>query len=486
MDALHFLIGRKWPSGRNVGLSLAAATGVVWVSQKLLALLPKPLPLDGLVGLVCWLFALVVVLMSMVAFIFVLGIIPLYTFQRLTGILQSWIRQRGVEEMLSTGLTGRAVLDGLATFGARWWMQASLPSVLLALVLFPELRSVVLCRMIVALLAAGVGFAYFYLSLLTWSVFPGGRALLPALAPMGAVPLISLLAFTSVSATMDVYWQHCLPDVAVIAASLGAILASRWLAIYGLENSESLGKVDSKTRRAIRRRLPSPMVALSENPICARESMRGTDASELGARVLMACGFVMAAFSALAGQAAWGFAALWIPTVLINSYRGAQKMSQVITQETEASTLETVRSTPINSEQFLYGWLRVVVLPQWRAHTLLWAGTFLVSAGVGTFGNDVVSIGVAVALSYVLPLVGAYIGASIAGQAKTRSEISGQLMAAFAAAVILGGPQVAASATLDASLPASIFGLAVLTGGACWLLDAGAKKSLNRVLLPQR
>lgn len=486
MDALHFLIGRKWLSGRDTGLALMAATLMVWMSFQLMELLPKPLPLDGLPGLVCMLIAMGVGIMSVATASFVLAIVPLYALQRLGGTLQTWIRQRRIEEMLSTGMTGRAILDAAAVYGLRWWMQASLPSLLLCLVLFPATRDLALWRAVLTFMAVGVGVAYFALSLLTWSLFPGGRALLPALVPMAAVPVLSFTTLVVASHAVDGVWRHYPADLTLGVTSFVAVLAGRWLAIYGLENWERLSRVDGKTRRAIRRRLPSTRMSLSENPICAREGMRGIDAGEWGARLLMVGVFLLVSFTAGSGGGLWGFVGLLTLTVLTNSYRGAQRMSQIVTQESEACTLETVRSTPMTSEQFLYGWMRVVVLPQWAAHTVLLAAVAAVTVGLGQgallLSNSAV---LAVCLSYALPLIGAYIGASIAGQAKTRSEIGGQLMAAFAATVVLGGPQALAGAQM-ASLPAALFGLSVMTGGACWVLDAGARKSLNRILLPQR
>lgn len=484
MDALEFLIARKWPSSRKVSLALLAATALTWLG----VLIARKLPLDAspyspFYFLIC----LAVGLLGFGTFATVLALVPLYTFNRVSGTLQSWIRQRAVEEMLSTGMTARKILDALGLFGVRWWIVASLPGAILGLVLFPELRDgPFLCFLAVSAMAC-INFVYFYLSLQTWSVFPGGRALLPALVPLVVLPVVGVTSLLGFGVAMKMADGRDLPALAFIGSSLVTLFVARWLAIYGLENWESLGRVDSKTRRAIRRRLPSSTcLTLSENPICAREAMRGMDAGQLTVRVGMLGGFVAASSLAFGPDGGWALPVLLGVVVLLNSYRGAQTMSQIVTQETESSTLETVRSTPMNSEQFLHGWLRIVVWPQWRDHTLLILSCAAVAVAAGHADQLLnASIVIAVAATYTLPLVAAYVGASIAGQAKTRSEISGQLAAAFAAVGILGGPQSVAGMHL-VNAPSALGVLTLMIAFTCWVLDAGAKKSLNRVFLPQR
>ena len=487
MDALQFLIRRKWPSAQKVSLVLLAATVLTWLG----ILITRKLPLDDLIaspyGAFYFMIWMAVGLLVLGTFVTVLALVPLYAFHRVSGTLQSWIRQRAVEEILCTGMTARNILDALGLFGLRWWMIASLPSIILGLFLFPELRDGALLGFLAAGTLAGVTFVCFCLSLQTWSVFPGGRALLPALVPLTVLPVVGMASLCGFSVAVAMADQCDLFALAFIGSSLVTVFVARWLAIYGLENWESLGRVDSKTRRAIRRRLSSSTrLTLSENPICAREAMRGLDAGQLAVRLGTFVGFLLASFVAFAPDGGWALVVLLGIVVLLNSYRGAQAMSQVVTQETESSTLEAVRSTPMGSEQFLYGWLRIVVWPQWRDHTLLMLSCVVVAVAAGRverlFDPFVVFV---IAAAYALPLVAAYVGASIAGQSKSRSEISGQLVAAFVAIGILGGPQSVARMHL-VSAPSALGALTLMTAFACWVLDAGAKKSLNRVFLPQR
>lgn len=180
------------------------------------------------------------------------------------------------------------------------------------------------------------------------------------------------------------------------------------------------------------------------------------------------------------------FALLLVTLVAFNCYRAASKMSQIVTEEVETSTLETIRSTPMGSEQFLHGWLVAVLRPMLKDTTLLLLAisATLVVSGQGLLLFHGASV-MAAALCLVLPIAGAYVGASIAGQSKTRSQIAGQLIISFGAFVITAVPQAMVSTTVF-SLPFALSGLGVVTIGMCWLMGAGAKKSLNRVFLPQK
>ena len=431
---------------------------------------------NGLVAIVWGFLVMAAGLLAIATSLGVILVVPIYSFYRVSSTLQSWIRQRVVEEMLGTGMTGRGILDSLAWYGTRWWLMASLPGALASIALFPELRGPWLPAAIAGYLLMGAAIAYLWLGMVAWSSYPGGKA---ATTLVGPVVVLQLLPAAVVS-------ELGLNPISLLAASLYMIFMGRLVAIYGLENWESLGQFDNKARRFIRRKMGARASKLSENPIAARESMRGMDAADLSIKLLTLGGFLLATVAALTTEGYWVFAFLMVPVVLINSYMGAVEMSQMVTQETECSTLETVRSTPITSDDFLKGWLRAVVVPRWRDHALLLLGVSVVMILMGDgahLGKGLVIAGAC--LSLVLPLAGAYIGASIAGQAKTRGQISGQLLMSLGAVALIGAPQVMASAQL-VSLPASLGVLAVVTAAFCWVLDAGAKKSLNRVFLPQR
>lgn len=172
--------------------------------------------------------------------------------------------------------------------------------------------------------------------------------------------------------------------------------------------------------------------SLSENPIWAREMMRGMDSADLIARALTAFCFLLTT----AGVVSFGSPGLYVlllgAVVALQGYRAAGKMSQIVTEEVEGSTLETVRSTPMGSERFMHGWLMAVLRPQMIDTAVLLGAVAVSMVGLGYGGMLFRSSALmSVALCFLLPVAGAYIGASIAGQAQSRSQISGQLLLSF-------------------------------------------------------
>jgi hypothetical protein len=482
MDALSYLIGRKWISGLKLGGLLALSTAVCWLNYQAALAVPKLFTslFDNSAVALLWGFLVMAAgLLAIATYLGVTLLVPLYSFYRTATTLRAWIRQRVLEEMRGAGMTGRAIIDALMWFGARWWLTASGPAVLLSLAFFADLRQPWMAVALVGYLLCGAAALSLGLCLTVWSGFPGGaKATLPVVAALGLVGLVPGSVVFALRANAG----------SLVFGCLYVILVGRLLAIYGVENWESLSRLDNRARRLLRAKLgghrkPSK---LSENPIAARESMRGMDAGDLSFRLLMATGFVVTSVIAVSARGVWVFALFMVPVVLLNSYRGAVKMSQMVTAESEGATLETIRSTPISSDDFLKGWLASVVLPQWCDHLVLWLAALAVLLTMGEadhLASGLVPMGLC--LSLILPLAGAYIGASIAGQAKTRSQISGQLLLAFGAVAAMGGPQMMAGAHI-VSLPVSLALMVALTGAMCWVLDAGAKKSLNRVFLPQR
>lgn len=482
MDALAYLIQRKSPPARKCALVLLAAAVLGWINLKLCLLVPVWFPTLHQHGLLNLLWGSLLMMTSAVAVGAYVGatvLAPLFAFGRSAQTLQSWVRQRALEEMLCAGMSGRQVADGLVRHSLRWWAVVAAPVSLAALPLYPDVLSGVGFRdaawAVLFGLLGWLSLGYLALTVASWGSFRGGHIktpLLGALALLAAGPALALMAPVG-------------GKIVALLAFLYVIAVGRGLLIHALENWDRLAAFDLRMRRMMRFKGwgGGP---ISENPIVAREAFRGTNAGELIFRGLTFGGFVFCSLVASLSHAPWIFLFLLFPVVLTSSYRAASRMSQVVTEEVESSTLETIRSTPISSEIFLNGWLRAVVGRQWRDLSALLLGVVAVTALNGNASmlyNGMVPLGFF--LCAVLPLCGAYLGASIAGQAKKRAQISGQLMASCVAMTVVGAPQVVVSAQLVYP-PVTLVALAILTGGVCWLLDSGARKSLNRTFLPQK
>lgn len=483
MDAITYLIKRNWISTKKVGGLLLAGTVISWVNFHASTAVPKLFPVfeaSSALAMIWGLFAMVAGLAAGATLLGVLVYAPLYTIYRLTNTLHTWYRQRIVEEMLCSGLSGRFILARMVGFGVRWWLQTTGPSFLASLVLWKGfgLDAKGFLTLGVAYLTTGAVITFLALYATTWSGLSNGTVKAPLLASLlvvQGVPALGLMLFGVTAVTL-------------LVASVYIIVTSRYAAIFALENSAGLRQWDARLRRQFQARFRSLSGSkkLSENPIEARETMRGQDSSDVIARLITFVGFLFAATSAILTHACWPFIFLVVPVVFLNSYRAAGKMSQIITEEIENVTLETIRSTPMTSETFLTGWATSVLKTQWRDFAILIAAIVPVVVYIGEGRNLLNPIVIVVIFTgAVLPAFGTFLGASIAGQGKPRDQISGQLLVAGGALTFLGVPQ-AMAATHSMNLPVGLLSTAITTASVCWLLNAGAKKSLNRVFQPQR
>lgn len=479
MNAIEYLIGRAWPKAWKVGGALLLGLFVSWMNFKIVTFIPGFFPHALESNLATFAVGCLSLIAGLVAFATLLGVstlVPIFVIYRCTNLLRSWIRQRVVEELLCAGMPPAKLLDGTFFFALRWWAIATAPTMLAGCLLVPDVAILLWPQGFIAYGLAALAMGYLSLFVTTWSGLSGGKLRAP-MALAGAVvlgvPFLALMVTGMNASTL-------------LFCGLYLTLSARQASIYALENSEQLTGLDHRFRRAFQRPVPERTTSFSENPILAREAMRGADSSDLFARGIVLVGFLLSAIGAVSLKAPGMFAVLLVGLVSFNCYRAASKMSQIVTEEVETSTLETIRSTPMGSEQFLNGWLIAVLRPMLKdtAGLLLAITTTLLVSGQGLFLLHGASV-MAAALCFALPIAGAYVGASIAGQSKTRSQIAGQLILSFGAFVITAVPQAMVSTTVF-SLPFALGGFGMVTFGLCWLMSAGAKKSLNRVFLPQK
>lgn len=482
MDAIHFLMGRRWKPAQKVSTLVFSGLLLSWLNMKF-ADLVDPITRNTPIAEDLWnVFQALANIAVGAAFISALVVVPLFTMYKLTNLLKAWIQQRAIEEMLCTGLTARRVLDQMFLYGLRWWLIAAAPALLLMTVL-TEVYEAPSFLLTGALLYLEFGLVLGYLALWAtcWHSSTNGK--LPIL--LSSAFVLGVPAF-GISIAFDIYPRA--QEVWVFPlAGLYTFFAARAAAIYALENREALQQFNSRVRRAVRRVKPTLHCSqLSENPVLAREQMRGEISTGMMTTVLLVLGYLFSLAGVLDAQRVEVFLFLLLPALFVFSFRAAASMSQVVTIERENSTLETIRTTPMGSEDFLHGWLHIVVRNAWRQISWLLAAMVPLMFVTGQLSLLVeTTFLMTVLVCYALPYLSALVGASIAGQARPRDEISGQLLLSVGALVMFGGPQMAVSASIGnvaLALAPNLLALAFV----CWLLKAGAMKSLNRVFLPQK
>lgn len=478
MSATEYLIGRGWPSAWKISAVLTSGTVLLWFNLKSGALTPGWLAgmLGGGLGSV--LGGGLAFGAAILAGATVLGIVllaPLYAISRCTRLFRLWTRQRVIEEMLCTGMSGSAVLDRAALFTVGWWGVVVLPSILVGLSALPSLRLALAPTSVLGYLLSLAALFYVGTFVTLWTGLCPAKLKLPLLGAVLGLQALPLLALTAGG----------ISGPALLGGLLYAAIVARCSSILTLEHLDALQHLEQRIARALGRRVGSPSGVGWENPIAARQAMRGPDPAELVARGLIALGFVLTLLAGAVFDGIAFFGTLLVAVVLFNSYRAAKRMSGIVLEEIEGSTLEALRSTPMGSEQFLKGWLQAVLRPLFWETSALLAGVGLSIAALGhasALGSRWVVT--AVALCFALPLVAAYVGASAAGQAQSGAETSGRLLLSFGTFVVAATPQVLVL-TQFVSLPISLAGLAVTTALLCWLLDSAAKKSLDKVFLSQ-
>lgn len=478
MSATEYLIGRGWPSAWKVSAVLTSGTVLLWFNLKSAALTPGWLAgmLGGGFGSV--LGGGLAFGAAMLAGATVLGVVllaPLYAISRCMSLIRLWTRQRVIEEMLCAGMSGSSVLDRAALFTVGWWGVVVLPSILVGLLALPSLRLVLTATSVLGYLLSLAALFYFGTFVTLWTGLCPAKLKLPllgALLGLQALPVLALMV-------------QGISGPTLVGGLLYVALMARCSCLITLKHLDALQHLEQRVAQAFRQRVRGSAGVRWENPIAARQAMRGADPAELIARGLIALGFVLALLGGAIFDGVAMFGALLVAVVLYNCYRAAKRMSGIVLEEIEGSTLEALRSTPMGSEQFLKGWLQAVLRPLFWETSALLAGVALSMAALG-HGSALGSrwVVMAVALCFALPLAAAHVGASAAGQAQSGAETSGRLLLSFGTFVVAATPQ-ALVLTEFVSLPISLAGLGVMTALLCWLLGSAAKKSLDKVFLSQ-
>lgn len=414
----------------------------------------------------------------------ILTVLPLHHVASFSSTLKSWYENRILDELTATGLGAKVILKDLSLFHLKRWTVVAAP-----VIVFGVLWSVLFNTYLLYgwLVYAGLISIIFTStsSLATWRIVLSRTDGLSMLAPilLICVPPL-LLVFCIVNYELD--WPGLW--VGFFFTILYVWFASYLSAVWVLEQRSRLEDLASKARRTrffrttkIKRR------AKSENPIIAREEMLGRSFGDFLRPLVMLGVLLFAGTLSAQVEHATPIHLILLLLGLTGAWRAADRLSQSLTQEREGETLELLRTTPMGAGQFLSGWLHVTLRP-----LLLETGAFIavsVSLLLYNLGPDALldrAFFLCLMVVLTAPYLGALLGASIAGQCRPRQDISSQILSAMVVGSLFWFPQwcvLIASPRLGwESIAADMLLIVFLY----WALTAGAKKSLNRVFLPQK
>lgn len=483
MDAISYLLGRHHKSPKLLSGACLAISVLAWLNVQFLEFFDARFPeIAGIewVQILMGLFYTLSFVGGAGAVLLVLVALPISHWAKATSTLRSWSENRVLEEFAVTGISQRALLDNLAWFYIKRTILVAIPTLAFTLLAWQPYSFSILEKTgtLTAMLfsALGLGFALF-----VWKTSAGPKGTVLMLPPLLVLALPSLgvcYAWTSA------------PGLELLDPSLWIVLlpytivAARSLSIFALERKSTFeGLVQKLQYSQLKSKRPE---LTAENAIIARQQMLGRGFSGKVACLVVATILGLSAWLALTEGNAIPIYVSLVVAGMLSAWRAAARLSQSLTQELESSTLETVRTTPLGSERFLKGWLEIAVRPLTKevaVFSLLALPLCVLAEGIttltsGHFFNCVL-------LALLAPYLGGLFGASIAGQCRPRQEISGQLTAT----AVIGGlcciPQMMIILSEDFSWSSFVMTL-VVARLAIWLLGAGAKKSLNRVFLPQK
>ena len=477
MDAVTYLISRKSKSAYRLSGLFLIASIIIWANHNALAWAKLQFAETLGSGIPLMAYSAVNFLTYLACFAVIGGVLlalPCQQMFALTGTLRNWSENRILDEFTSTGLSYRYLLNHLLKYYMTRWLILSIPTFLFLGVAaagfdvrVPHVALLYYTTMSVLFLSVTCS-ACWNIALEKHS---SAFVLVPFLVLVG--PLFLLFALFGAN-----FW------LLALVSTLYVGLMSYVLSLQALEKQAILEEVTLKVRSRLD--FKQGRKASSENPIVARQEMRG-DRFETGAIVLGSLALLTSSLyhSHQTSEFQQTFAVL-VLVGLIAAWRAAAKLSQSLTGEMESSTLETIRSTPMGSEIFLQGWLQVTLRPLMAEMAVMVAlilPLLVLKNPQALYDGSFLFI-VIIAMS--APLLGALFGASIAGQCRPRNEVSGQISTTVILFSVLGLPQIFITLASYNNHWFSVLFTLLLVYGACWALKAGARKSLNRVFLPQK
>ncbi len=384
---------------------------------------PNPLAVLALFGLPALLFSLLnpeqaQVFLGLSAVGLLVGL-PLHHFRTEVSVLTSLRRGRCLEEILSTGLPARQLVDTLAVQSLGAVARVGIPLVPVLALGSQEFHDrdfalqAALGWLPLVVLLFWLG-SYVVLFLGAWSKDGETRNLPQQL--LAAVVLLPALALA--------IWAHPLLGALWMAGT------ARYLAIWGLDH---LAEVDRLISRPTRRQRNPWVRWSSENPIVAREAMRKAASTPgglgglIGARALT---MVLPALWVWSLLSMHGLTAYWsgfgILLVLVWA-RAASRTLGAVVGERERGTWETMMQTGLTRAEFVKGWKAVT----WGAVGMdfLPAVGVLIGAGFLVLPQPLAAPLLAGLLALFLAS-GTEVGLALSALSRSTREANGRLIAA--------------------------------------------------------
>jgi hypothetical protein len=475
MNAVSFLISRKGynPFKISAGLVLITLLGFgnfvafLWLEKTFQTSLGD---LSWILSLVSGLtmFALIAVLVGLVV-----GV-PLYHLSQMAGTIVRFSENRILDELTSSGLTDKTIVDQVFGYYLKRTAILLLPSYILWAIVGLMLGKSELSIILLACFGFAVAILASTLLVACWKVAAGKKGRLLLLLP-------ATMVFGPSLAILEVGGEG-LPVILIAEAYVS--LSGYFLALQGLRNRGRLKYLVSSFRRLTR--LKQKGREFSDNAIVARQEALGREWGDLLTLSVSGLLLLMAMLLSAELESPWPVLNVLVVCGFVAAWRAAYKLSQSLTTELESSTLEILRSTPLGSKRFMEGWLDLTLKPLLGELACL---SLPVSVFVLTRFPSALSDGsfvLCLLSTMAMPYLGALFGASIAGQLKSRSEVAAQLALVLLFCGLFTLPQV----SMLMSLEEPVWIAVVLTGftvwAAGWVLKAGATKSLDRVFLPRK
>ncbi|MGE0492421.1 MAG: hypothetical protein AB7S38_24620 [Vulcanimicrobiota bacterium] len=370
--------------------------------------------------------------------------LPWYYFKTDVDILRSLRQGRCLEDLLCAGVDGRGMVDTLAVHSLRSIVKVAVPCLLIMLpsvLVLPERYAAkgLVCALgwlPAVMLAFYVG-SYVTQFQTAWS--RRGESVSAIQLGVLVATLLPVLGLGWVSAYLFGLEFYAEGAMALVCSGALLTLASRSLAIWGLENARTIDRWNELGRNGGYR---NPTLAVDdENPIVLRYQARmaaGTPGGWLGRAAaetwIPLIGLAWLGVSLLGQNYFW-----WglLIVLAVGWLQAALTTLAAVVDEREANTWETLLQTGLDLETFRTGWLEVATRGSW-ARQLPAAVTPLALAVLHPHylagdGSEVLAGMVAWAacwLVLIAPRFGAQVGLAVSATVAGRRVAGSRLVAA--------------------------------------------------------
>lgn len=482
MDAVAYLLSRRQPSLlKRSGLTgivfiacLGAAYFVAWITETypglrshdtLMFLGNLSLGMVLLVALGCLVKALV------------RG--PFAAISGIQATLNSWSASRLLDEFTAAGLSERHLFDRLTAYYLREWIAKA------------ALVAAAMCVVAASFdLTPGYWVLLYFLGFATLIVLSLARTAFHVTTGAKGVFL-----FLFCNAVLSLPWLIYLglweraglpPRFIWVTTAYFVVLAilNRSLAVTVLERRGDLDSFFTFTKRRFSLKRKGG-ISNSDNAIVARyeKSFQGWSGI---ARWLIALITLGTAVTLAASENSPTVILFYLHFLYGLSGAGAlYQLGSSVSKERDRGTLETLTSTPMGVEAFHRGWMRLGTRSRVVFNLLITAvALLLVEQFLGGILIQFGSLVNLVILAVLFPLLGGFIGLSVAAQPDSTRELDRQLVGASIALAVLSLIQLSVSAAWDSSWGPAVVNLIGMPA-YCLFFYCGSKRSLSRLFEPQ-